>query len=149
MASNTESEKVSKATTAQYGHDVITSPITRRLDKSLRGYEKVATFQSSDRNFLLYRGFDYLHCRLLSSLQYDVNCLEKELVRLDKWEHDHDDRERRLVCKQHDDRYKRLDQFPDDFIDKFGEFKRTRAELFKELQVKLMQYGEIRMALQY
>lgn len=54
------------------------------VEQSPDGYPRIASFQSSDRSFLQFRGFLDLHCRVLLDLQFDVECLEKELDRLDR-----------------------------------------------------------------
>ncbi|KAK3725217.1 hypothetical protein LTR37_000728 [Vermiconidia calcicola] len=114
--------------------------IIRRLDGCPKGYRQIATFQSSDPNFLLYRGFGYLHCRLLSALQYDIECLETELDKLDEWEKSKGNPEGRLTCKEHDDSYASKDRFPKVFQLRF---KRTRPELLAELKTKLLEYDEV------
>lgn len=105
-----------------------------------RGYPQVATFQCSDPNFLQYRGFKYLHSRVLSNLQYEIQQLEDELDRLDNWDHDHQDQERRLVCLENDILYQRCDQFPEEFQ---LEFERTRPEVLADLRRKLLEYGKL------
>lgn len=107
------------------------------MDDRPEGYNRVATFQSSDPNFLLYRGFSYLHCRLLSTLQYEIESLETELDQLDKWEMKKGDPDR-LTCMERDNLHSSKNMFPKGFQLKF---KRTRPEVFDELRRKLMQYG--------
>ncbi|KAI6798788.1 hypothetical protein KC332_g7252 [Hortaea werneckii] len=104
------------------------------------GYSQVATFQCSDPNFLQYRGFKYLHSRLLSHMQYEIQQLEDELDRLDDWDRIHGDREKRLVCLENDVLYQRCDQFPEEFQ---LEFERPRPEVFAELKRKLLEYDEL------
>ncbi|KAI6905596.1 hypothetical protein KC318_g7606 [Hortaea werneckii] len=96
-----------------------------------RGYSQVATFQCSDPNFLQYRGFKYLHSRVLSCLQYEIQQLEDELDRLDKWDDDQEDKERRLICLENDMLYQGCDQFPEEFQ---LEFERARPEVLAELR---------------
>lgn len=105
-----------------------------------RGYSQVATFQCSDPNFLQYRGFKYLHSRVLSCLQYEIKQLEDELDRLDKWDDDQEDKERRLICLENDMLYQGCDQFPEEFQ---LEFERTRPEVLAELRRKLLEYGKL------
>ena len=109
------------------------------VDRCPDGYHKIATFQSSDPSFLQYRGFSYLHCRLLSSLQYDVGRLEAELDQLDEWEQKHEDPNSRLVSKDRDDKY-----FDPSKIDvSFSANRwRSRPQVFAELKQKLMEYGK-------
>ncbi|RMY52888.1 hypothetical protein D0865_05550 [Hortaea werneckii] len=85
----------------------------------------------SDPNFLQYRGFKYLHSRVLSCLQYEIQQLEDELDRLDKWDDDQEDKERRLICLENDMLYQRCDQFPEEFQ---LDFERTRPEVLAELR---------------
>ncbi|KAI7481816.1 hypothetical protein KC367_g2624 [Hortaea werneckii] len=102
------------------------------------GYSQVATFQCSDPNFLQYRGFKYLHSRLLSHMQYEIQQLEDELDRLDAWDRIHNDQEKRLICLENDILYQRCDQFPEEFQ---LEFERTRPEVFAKLRRQLLEYG--------
>lgn len=100
----------------------------------------MATFQCSDPNFLQYRGFKYLHSRVLSFLQYEIQQLEDELDRLDKWDDDQEDKEKRLICLENDTLYQRCDQFPEEFQ---LDFERTRPEVLAELRRKLLEYGKL------
>jgi len=61
------------------------------------GYALIANFQSSDRDFLQYRGFFQLHSRVLSALQADIGYLETELDSMDEWDINCGI-ERRLAC---------------------------------------------------
>jgi len=47
------------------------------------GYPKAAAFQSSLPNFSLYRGFSYLHSRVLLDLQDEIASLEEEIDAID------------------------------------------------------------------
>ena len=107
------------------------------------GYALVATFQSSDRNFMHYRGFFDLHSRLLLELQFNVESLERELDRLDAWDSNSGE-EKRQIClrsKAKDHTYSKLERMPDAFQ---GEFEKTRPEVFAELKQKLLEYGTYR-----
>lgn len=108
------------------------------VDTSPPGYPTVATFQSSDRNFLQYRGFSYLHCRVLSAMQYNIEQVEAELEELDCWDQEHGGRAK-LVNKLRDDR-----QSPKDLAN--GKYPpnltRTRAEVLSDLKAKLLEYGK-------
>ena len=110
------------------------------MDETPKGYPLVANFQSSDGNFLQYRGFLYLHSRLLSNLQYEIECLEEELKALDEWDLECKDSKRAkcLKCKERDDRQSKFDRMPADFK---SQFERTRPQLMVELRTKLMEYG--------
>lgn len=107
------------------------------MDDCHRGYPEVATFQCSDRNFLQYRSFGYLHARLLSSLQYDVERLESKLNELDDWEVTSGDKEK-LRCKERDDLEDSLDRTSDRFR---AMFDVTRPQVQKNLKSALMEYG--------
>jgi hypothetical protein len=115
-----------------------TSLLTSVVDKCRDGYCKIATFQSSDRNFMVYRGFGYLHCRVLSDMQYEIETIEKELKKLDKWEAKREDPENRLVCKKNDDMFRDKKDFPPGFQ---AQFSRTRPQLLEDLRSKLLAYG--------
>ncbi|KAF2771714.1 hypothetical protein EJ03DRAFT_267982, partial [Teratosphaeria nubilosa] len=101
-----------------------------------------ANFQASDRNFLQYRGFLHLHSTLLSALQSDVECLERELDSLEQWDLDSGDR-LRMLCLQdeeRDDRQSCLEKMPNGFRQRFD---RTRPAVLAELQRKLVEYDEL------
>lgn len=49
------------------------------MEKSPEGYSRLAAFLSSDRGFSIYRGFDYLHARVILNLQDQIVSLEREL----------------------------------------------------------------------
>lgn len=78
--------------------------LTRAVESSPDGYPRIANFQSSDRSFLQFRGFLELHCRALLDLQFDIECLEKELDRLDQSDAASTLRYRRkcLISTEHD-----------------------------------------------
>ncbi|KAK3115260.1 hypothetical protein LTR53_005580 [Teratosphaeriaceae sp. CCFEE 6253] len=103
------------------------------------GYTLIANFQSSDRDFLLYRGFLHLRSRVLSALQADIARLEAELDRMDRWDL-MSGLERRMKClqdKSRDDLQSRMEKMPEDYLDRFT---RTRPDLLRELNVKLVEY---------
>ncbi|KAF7185019.1 hypothetical protein HII31_13642 [Pseudocercospora fuligena] len=107
--------------------------LTRSLDQTPQGYAAIAAFQSSDRNFLQYRGFGYLHSRILSDLQFGIERLEEELDELDQYDKD-ESRSRRLQCTE-DDR---------DMLSDYPEYiERTRPTVLRELKEKLMEYDTV------
>jgi len=57
--------------------------ITRKLGECEEGYPRSAAFLSSEHNFSLYRGFGYLHSRVLLGLQDRIVALERELDKKD------------------------------------------------------------------
>lgn len=101
-----------------------------------RGYPAIAAFKSSDRNFLQFRGFNYLHCRVLSDLQHGIELLEEELDDLDQ--HDHGSNQRRLQSRLDD-----LEQSTEDPTASMypEEIVRNRPEVLTELKMKLLEYG--------
>jgi hypothetical protein len=111
------------------------------VDDSAGGYAQIATFQSSDRSFLQYRAFSFLHCRVLSGLQCDIERLEEELDELDS----HDMRDvdgktlRKLESKARDDV-----QGPEDIAAGLypDHLKRSRSQVVSELRLKLSEYGK-------
>lgn len=82
---------------------------------------------------MLYRGFGYLHARVLLALQCDIEVLERKLDKLDEWEHFSGDKDK-LSCKQRDD----SQSTPNDVS---VEFNKTRPQVIAELKLKLMEYG--------
>lgn len=86
------------------------------------GYPRAAGFQSSESSFSIYRSYNYLHSRVILSLQNEIGELETQLERLD----DADDNE--------EDSHKL----------KSGRKAGTdRAELLNKIREKLIQYDEI------
>ena len=102
------------------------------------GYAKVATFQSSDPSFLQYRGFKYLHCRVLCGLQNSIERLEGELDELDRFDLDQGG-EQKLFDQRKDESLSAID-FAKGFYE--PHVKRTRPEILLELQGSLLKYGK-------
>ncbi|KAI7583973.1 hypothetical protein KC316_g6976 [Hortaea werneckii] len=73
-------------------------------------------------------------------MQYEIQQLEDELDRLDKWDDDQEDKEKRLICLENDTLYQHCDQFPEEFQ---LDFERTRPEVLVELRRKLLEYDEL------
>lgn len=101
----------------------------------------IANFQSSDRSFLQFRGFLDLHCRVLLDLQYDIECLEKELDALDQADATSRSRTKQLcLLSNKEDREEaewqrtRPNQDP-------ASTERSRPAVLKELRAKLTEYG--------
>jgi len=103
----------------------------------------VANFQCSDRNFLHFRGFLDLHARVTLDLQFDIECIERELDALDRWDKESGlpNRLGSLQCKDRDRRASTIDKMPAEFVQ--AGFTRTRPEAMRELRSKLMQYGKL------
>lgn len=105
--------------------------ITRTLEDSTIGYSRLAAFESSEPSFSLYRGFGYLHSRVLLELQDEIRILERDLDDLDKMDHENKN-DRRLKSRAVDIRdAKREGQ------------QITRRTLIAEIRDKLVQYDEI------
>ncbi|KXS97531.1 hypothetical protein AC578_4595 [Pseudocercospora eumusae] len=113
------------------------SSLTRKLDQTPKGYAAIAAFQSSDRNFLQYRGFGYLHGRVLSDLQYGIERLEEELDRLDQY--DKEPCRRRLQCMEDDRDMAVEDTSMADYADD-DRIGRQRPAVLLELREKLLEY---------
>ena len=92
------------------------------------GYPRLGAFLSSDQNFTLYRGFSYLHSRVLLDLQVDLARLERELDRRDKEDEANGDR-RRLRCLDRDRARGRSEE-------------RSRQTILAEIKSKLVEYGQ-------
>lgn len=93
-------------------------------------------FQASDRNFLQYRAFHVAHCRVLSSLQHELEQLESELEDLDGV--DRVNGEAKLKDKKRDKRQCSIDlqngMYP-------SHLTRSRPEVLSLLKAKLLEYG--------
>jgi hypothetical protein len=61
------------------------------VDRFPRGFPRLAAFQSSDNDFVVFRSFKRLHARILLELEVEVSQLEKVLDKQDK-EDDADDK---------------------------------------------------------
>ena len=84
------------------------------------GFPLQAAFQSSEPSWSIYRGFNYLHARVIVELQDELRCLEKRLTVMDKLDNDNGEGER-LMSR-----------------DEQGE---ERTELIRNIREKLVQYG--------
>ncbi|KAF2137091.1 uncharacterized protein K452DRAFT_329409 [Aplosporella prunicola CBS 121167] len=66
------------------GKKAATDPITTPVNQYAQGYPRLAAFNASEQNHMLYRGFSYVHSRLLLDLQTELSELEKKLYELDE-----------------------------------------------------------------
>ena len=105
---------------------------TRRLEKHPNGYPRLATFLASESSFSLYRGFSYLHSRVLLELQEEISALERELDQLDQVDQESEAGQRRLANRRFDAKKPRAE---DGF--------RSRSDIFAELRLKLIAYDEL------
>lgn len=114
----------------------ISQPLTKAfpVDSAPRGYPRVAAFQSSAPNFLQYRGFSYVHCRVLLELQYHIEHLEEELDDVDIYDSDNGTI-RGLVSRRNDP----VEVLPDPSGSPPA--RRSRPVILEDLRLKLMEYG--------
>jgi hypothetical protein len=64
------------------------------VEKYQEGYPRQAAFQSSEPSFSIYRGFNYLHSRVILELQDELRCLEGKLAELDEMDLENGDGKR-------------------------------------------------------
>jgi hypothetical protein len=98
------------------------------VEDTPNGYPRLAAFQASESNFALYRGFSYLHSRVLLDMQDELTALEKELDELDDFE----ENPLRLKSRTEDIQESQNDDEPDG---------RTRRQVLAEIKTKLTEYG--------
>ena len=98
------------------------------MEKTPNGFPKLAALQSSEENFSIYRGFSYLHSRILLDLQDEITSLEQELDDID-WD-DHDEEPARLKSRDFDNNQPDGEGAP-----------RSRRVILREIKAKLMEYG--------
>ena len=99
------------------------------MDDCPNGYPRLAAFLSSEECFSVYRGFGYLHSRVLLSLQDQIATLERELDQKDSLDQKNG-LASRLQSRARDERESRRN----------GE-ERPRDHIIEDLQRKLIQYG--------
>ena len=93
------------------------------MDKCPKGYPNTAGFMSSDPNFGQYRGFNYLHSRVLLHLQNSLAVLERELDRKDGVDAG-------KICLQSIAKDKQQDKS-----------KRSREIILTDIRKRLVEYG--------
>lgn len=99
------------------------------VEECPNGYPRLAAFQSTETNFAMFRGFNYLHTRVLLDMQDELTALEHELDDFDM-EEDFED-SLRLKSREVD-------------IEKAkssGE-SRTRRDVLLDIKSKLREYSE-------
>ncbi|KAL8685523.1 MAG: hypothetical protein Q9218_007709 [Villophora microphyllina] len=69
---------------SEFTGDAERDQLIKSLDQYVVGYPKVAAYENSDPNFLIYRKFGWLHNRILLYLQDELADLEYRLEKLDK-----------------------------------------------------------------
>lgn len=99
------------------------------VEKYQEGYPRQAAFQSSEPSFSIYRGFNYLHSRVILELQDELRCLEGKLADLDTMDFANGDR-------------KRLKSRSKDLVQARQEgIESVRAEIISTITSKLIRYG--------
>ncbi|KAH0536681.1 hypothetical protein FGG08_006476 [Glutinoglossum americanum] len=93
------------------------------------GYPMLAAFLSSDHNFMVYRGFNYLHARCLLYQQDELVALERELDEMDGEDNSKGEKEREKRSLRSRD----LDD---------ARAGQPRKALLKEIKDKLSEYDE-------
>ena len=91
------------------------------------GYPRLAAFLSSEQSFSLYRGFNYLHSRVLLGLQDQITALERELDGKDTMDL-RNGLGNRLNSRARDERGS-------------GNDGRTRVKILDDIRMKLVEYG--------
>ncbi|KAF7682149.1 hypothetical protein GT037_001125 [Alternaria burnsii] len=71
-----------KPTAAEIEREIMETK-TIPLEDYPEGYPRQAAFQSSEPSWSIYRGFNYLHSRVILELQDELRCLEKGLTDMD------------------------------------------------------------------
>jgi hypothetical protein len=94
-----------------------------------RGYPLQAAFQSSESSWSIYRGFTYLHARVILQLQDELRCLEKKLTDLDEMDLENGDGARLMSRKDELQQARR------------EETQSVREGLISTIQHKLVTYG--------
>lgn len=102
------------------------------MEKCPEGYPRLAAFNASEQNFMLYRGFSCIHARLLLNLQTDIQLLESELDSLDRFHSTIESEKVRLQCWDSDTAACKEEKEDGD---------RTRADILEDLRTKVCQYG--------
>jgi hypothetical protein len=106
----------------------------RKLEQCPNGYPRLAAFNASEQNFMLYRGFSCIHARLLLNLQSTIQTLEAELDEMDKFHDSIEDEKTRL---------RSWDLDAEVCTEEKKEGDRTRADVLEELRIKVCQYDEL------
>jgi hypothetical protein len=104
---------------------------TRVLEDCPNGYPRLASFLSSESNFALFRGFGYLHVRVLLEKQYELSKLEQELDDLDEIDDSPEVKGNRLMNRDLDKRRARNDGY------------RSRSDILDDIHKKILEYDEL------
>ena len=115
----------------------------RTLEKCPNGYARLAAFNASEQNFMLYRGFSNVHARLLLSLQASIQKLEAELDDIDRFHNTLPEASKKRLrswdldvaaCRQDKEEAKE---------DGDEDEARTREDILEELRIKVNRYDEL------
>jgi hypothetical protein len=93
------------------------------------GYPLQAAFQSSEPSWAIYRGFNYLHSRVILELQDELRCLEKKLTDTEEMDLENGDG-KRLRSRDSDLRQAKREKTDS-----------VRAKLINTIRDKLINYG--------
>lgn len=102
------------------------------MEECQEGYPRLAAFKACEPSFSLYRGFSYVHSRLILDLQAKIAALENELDDLDEEEFEDEDKRIRLSSVKEDIEAARTAS-PD---------QRRRQHILEELRVNVLHYGK-------
>ncbi|CAN9188351.1 unnamed protein product [Alternaria alternata] len=109
----------------------------RTLEKCPNGYARLAAFNASEQNFMLYRGFSNVHARLLLSHQASIQKLEAELDDMDRFHNTLPEASKKRLrswdldvaaCRQEKEEAKE---------DGDEDEARTREDILEELRIKV------------
>ena len=119
------------------GHDrMMALLICFAVEECPLGYPRLAAFLSSDQNFMVYRGFDYLHSRVLLHHQNELAVLEQELDELDDMDQ---------ANSSHDTGIGEATRLQSIAIDKRIAYQekqdRSRQQILSDIRTKLLEYG--------
>ncbi|KAH7073368.1 hypothetical protein FB567DRAFT_454189 [Paraphoma chrysanthemicola] len=106
----------------------------RKLEQCPKGYPRLAAFNASEQNFMLYRGFSCVHARLLLNLQACIQTLETELDSMDRIHDSFEEGKLRLASWDNDITACKQEKL---------EGERTRDDILEDLRVKVCQYDEL------
>lgn len=101
------------------------------MESCPNGYPRLAAFQASDDAFSLYRGFGYLHSRIILGLQAEITALEEDLKAMDDWDWQQEGRRDYLKSRAKD--LADVDE---------GGYEGSRPEILDKLRTKLIEYGK-------
>lgn len=131
VPSPTEPQAQKRVFSAEEVHQGINATKTIPLHKYPIGYPQQAAFQSSESSWSIYRGFSYLHSRVILQLQDEIRCLEKKLMDTEEMDLENNDG-------------KRLRSRNSDLLQAGREkVESVRAKLLQAIQEKLVIYDDL------